>query len=91
MAQAIFEPTFSCINSPTFPKPSYSSHLPTYEDGTDSVPKRWHINFKRWGITQKKAYNICSLVSNTRSKERRNADKTPESMYQLVTENQTDL
>ena len=23
-----------------------------------SVPKRRHINFRRWGITQKKAYNI---------------------------------
>jgi len=23
-----------------------------------SVPKRWHIKFRRWGITQKKAYNI---------------------------------
>ena len=33
------------------------SYLPTYEDGTDSVLKRWHIKFSRWGITQKKAYN----------------------------------
>ena len=24
-----------------------------------SVPKRWHIKFRRRGITQKKAYNIC--------------------------------
>ena len=23
-----------------------------------SVPKRRHIKFRRWGITQKKAYNI---------------------------------
>ena len=23
-----------------------------------SVPKRWHIKFRRRGITQKKAYNI---------------------------------
>jgi hypothetical protein len=30
----------------------------TYEDGTDSVLKRWHIKFRRRGITQKKAYNI---------------------------------
>jgi hypothetical protein len=22
-----------------------------------SVPKRWHIKFRRWGITQKKAQN----------------------------------
>jgi len=23
-----------------------------------SIPKRWHIKFRRWGITQKKEYNI---------------------------------
>jgi hypothetical protein len=34
MAQAIFEPTFSCINTLTILKPSYSSYLPAYEDGT---------------------------------------------------------
>ena len=28
--------TFSCINTPTFLKPSHSSHLPAYEDGTES-------------------------------------------------------
>jgi len=27
--------TFSRINAPTFLKPSHSSHLPAYEDGTD--------------------------------------------------------
>jgi len=26
-----------------------------YEGGTDSVPKRRHIKFRRWDITQKKA------------------------------------
>jgi len=26
--------TFSCINTPTFLKPSHSSYLPAYEDGT---------------------------------------------------------
>ena len=31
-------------------KPSYT----TYEDGTDSVPKRRHMKFRRQGITQKK-------------------------------------
>ena len=34
-------------------QPSHSSHLPAYEDGTDSVPKRRRIKFKRRGITQK--------------------------------------
>jgi len=38
-----------------FLKPSHSSYLPAYEDGTDSVPKRRHIKFIRRGITQKKA------------------------------------
>ena len=32
-----------------------------YEDGTDSVPKRRHIKFRRQGITQKKAYNIGNI------------------------------
>jgi len=36
----------------------FYTHLPAYEDGTDSVPKRRHTNFGRRGITQKKAYNI---------------------------------
>jgi len=35
-----------------------SWHLPAYEDGKDSVPKRWHMKFRRRGITQKTAYNI---------------------------------
>jgi len=38
-----------------------SSYLPTYEDGTDSVPKRWRIKFRCQGITQKKAHNTLSL------------------------------
>jgi hypothetical protein len=36
-AQANFEPTFSCINTLTILKPSHSSSLPAYEDGTDRV------------------------------------------------------
>jgi hypothetical protein len=35
MAQAIFKPTLSSINTLTIPKPSYSSYLPAYEDGTE--------------------------------------------------------
>jgi hypothetical protein len=31
--------TFSRINIPTFLKPSHSSHLPAYENGTDSFPE----------------------------------------------------
>jgi hypothetical protein len=58
MAQAIFEPTFSCINTLTIPEPSYSSYLPAYEDGTDSVFR----NIGNEGITQKKAYNIYNMA-----------------------------
>jgi len=38
--------------------PSYT----TYEDGTDSVPKRQHIKVRRQGITQEKEYNIQNMV-----------------------------
>jgi hypothetical protein len=65
---SLFEhPTFSCINILTIRKPSYySSHLPAYEDGTDSVPKRRHTKFRRRGITQKKTYNIIWTRLNPR-------------------------
>jgi hypothetical protein len=59
MAQANFEPTLSCITTLTILKPSYSSHLPAYEDGTDrafrnvgiqnsdagELPRRKHTTF----------------------------------------------
>ena len=35
--------------------------LPAYEDGTDSVPKRRHLNSRRRVITQKKAYNFYNV------------------------------
>jgi hypothetical protein len=35
MAQAIFEPTLSSINTLTILNPSYSSYLTAYEDGTE--------------------------------------------------------
>jgi hypothetical protein len=38
-------------------KPSYSSYLAAYEDGTDSVSKHRHIKFRYQAITQKKAYS----------------------------------
>jgi len=34
-----------------------SAAYTTYEDGTESAPKLWHIKFKRRGITQKKEYD----------------------------------
>ena len=54
--------TFSRLNAPTFLK-LVILHLSAYEDGTDSVPKRRHIKFRRRGITQKKAYKKCTLIS----------------------------
>jgi len=58
LAQAIFEPNFFPYKYPNILNPSFSSYLPAYEDGTDSFQKRWHIKFRRQGITQQKAYNI---------------------------------
>ena len=47
---------------------SFYSHLPAYEDGTDSVPKRRHIKFRRRVITQKKAYNtIANFLPDVRT------------------------
>jgi hypothetical protein len=46
------------INTPTFLKPIHCSYQPVYEYGTDSVPKRRHIKFRRRGITQKKAQEV---------------------------------
>jgi len=54
--------TFSHINTPTFLKTIHSLHLPTYVDGTDSVPKRRHIKFRCRGIAQKKAYNDIQVA-----------------------------
>jgi hypothetical protein len=33
-----------------------------YEDGTDSVLKRWHIKFRRRRMTQKKDYNVQNMA-----------------------------
>jgi hypothetical protein len=35
----------------------------TYEDGTDSVSKGRHINFRHWGITQNKELTECFETS----------------------------
>jgi hypothetical protein len=47
---------------PMFQNTVCSVFIGAYEDGTDSVPKHRHIKFRRWGITQKKAYNIQNTV-----------------------------
>jgi hypothetical protein len=41
---------------------NFYTHLPAYEDGTQGVPKRRHINFRRLGITQEKA---CSMLNDS--------------------------
>jgi hypothetical protein len=56
MAQAIFEPTVSCINTLTIPKPSYSSYLPACEDGTQ-CPEMSAYKIQMPGKYPKKAYN----------------------------------
>jgi hypothetical protein len=45
---------------PNIFNPIHSSHLPAYEYGTDRVFQNVgiYIKFRRWGITQKKAYSI---------------------------------
>ena len=49
-----------------YPQPSYFyTHLPAYEDETDSVPKRRHIKFKSRRITEKKAYNSRTVINLT--------------------------
>jgi len=65
---AIFEPNPFPYKYPNIPNPSHSSYLPACKDGTDSVPKCWHITFRRQGITQKKAYNIHNMAKVLKSR-----------------------
>jgi hypothetical protein len=37
---------------------THASYQLAYEDGTDNVPKRWNLTYRRRGITQKIAYDI---------------------------------
>jgi hypothetical protein len=52
---------FTRKNTPTFLKPNHNSHLPAYEDGTESVPKRRHINFKRRGIARLRLFSSQTI------------------------------
>jgi len=63
LAQAIFEPNLFPYEYPNILNPSHSSHLLAYEDGTDSVPKCWHVKFRHRGITTKKAQNKQKLLN----------------------------
>jgi len=58
LAQATFVPKLFPHKYPNNLIPVILPTYTAYEDGKDSVLKRWHIKFRRWGITQKKAYNI---------------------------------
>jgi len=60
LASEFYMPTFWN----TAPSSWARSYLPSYEDGTDSVPKHWHIKFRRQGITQKKAYSIQNMAKD---------------------------
>ena len=55
----IFEPDVFPYKYSNILKPSHSSYLPAYADGTDGVFRKVGIlKFRCRGITQKKAYNI---------------------------------
>jgi hypothetical protein len=51
LAQAIFGPSFLPYKYPNNLIPVILPAYTTYEDGTDSVPKRRHIKFRHRGIT----------------------------------------
>jgi len=57
LAQTFFEPNFYPYKYPSNLVQVILVVYMTYEDGTDSVPKCWHIKFTWQGITQKKKYN----------------------------------
>jgi hypothetical protein len=69
MAQANFEPTFSCIKTLTILKPSYySSYLPAYEDGTEcSETSAYKIqtpgNYPEENIQQFGINSTCALYT----------------------------
>jgi hypothetical protein len=58
--------TFSHMDTPTILKFSHSTPTCLWRWNRQSVLKRWHIKFRRRGITQKKTYNIqnTAKVSN---------------------------
>jgi hypothetical protein len=64
LAQAIFELNIFLYkyhnNFNTIILPAYT----TYEDGT----RHRHITFRRWGITQKKEYNIMRVLYKNKDK-----------------------
>jgi len=51
---------------PTFRNTLFHLHMRVWRWNRQNVPTRWHIKFRRPGITQKKAYNICAFVGTER-------------------------
>jgi len=52
-----------CVERTRFEKNlvhSTHTYLPVKME--QNVPKHWHMNFRYWGITQKKAYNIQDMA-----------------------------
>jgi hypothetical protein len=69
MAQANFEPTFSCIYTLTILKPSYySPYPPAHEDGTDRV-------FRNVGIQNSDAGELPRRKKHTSKKLQEEFDK----------------
>jgi hypothetical protein len=62
MAQANFDPPFTCINNLTILKPSYSSYLPAYEDGTDRVFRNVGIQNSDAGELSRKKHTISGVT-----------------------------
>jgi hypothetical protein len=63
MAQANFEPKFSCINTLTILKPSYySSYLAAYEDGIDRVFRNVGIQNSEAGELPRRKYTTDDIV-----------------------------
>jgi hypothetical protein len=56
-AEAIFKPNPFPVIPQQFSNPVHSSHTYLPMKMEQSVPKHQHINFRRRGINQKKAYN----------------------------------
>jgi hypothetical protein len=55
------------MNAPTILKFSHSTPTCLWRCNRQSVPKRRHIKFRRWGITQEKTYNSKFLHEFSRS------------------------
>ena len=62
LAQAIFEPNLFPYKYHNILNPPFFIPTRPWRWNRQCVPKRWHIKFRRHGITQKKAYNIQNMA-----------------------------